>query len=194
VAPGAARSWQRSPRWWLCAALVALVVFALALGIAARATAGAQTLDALVGRPAPAFSLAAEIGGKPLRSPVSLASQRGHPTLVVFFYTLCTHCLGELQTVASVASAHAADRSASGPVPLYINSPAEPGGIPDAYLARAGIDAPVLLDRDGAVAAAYGIRYYPALVLIDANGVVRATWTGEVSAGTLDDAIKRMAG
>jgi peroxiredoxin len=170
------------------------VLLTLALGIAVRATAGAQTLDSLVGQPAPAFSLPAETGGRPLPSPVTLASQHGHSTLVVFFYTLCTHCLGELQTVADVAAARAADHAVDGLVPLYINSPAEPGGIPDAYLARVGIDAPVLLDHDGAVAAEYGIRYYPAMALIDAKGMVRATWTGEVSAQSLNDALKRMAG
>lgn len=192
-AAGSLRLWGRSRGWWMRVALLALALLALALGIAVRATAGAQTLDALVGRPAPAFSLPAEANGQLQPKPVSLASQRGHPTLVVFFYTLCTHCLGELQTVSGVVSAHAAAHPASGLVPLYIDSPAESPAIPDAYLSRIGIDAPVLLDRDGAVAASYGIRYYPALALLDARGTVRASWTGEASAASLGDALGRLA-
>ncbi len=188
--PSDIRRLARSPAWRLRVALVLLVLLALGLGVAIQATTGAQTLDALVGHPAPAFSLPAEAHGKAQPGSITLAAQRGHPTLLVFFYTLCTHCLGELQTVRGVVAAHAA----SGLVSLYIDSPAELPAIPDAYLARIGLDAPALLDRDGAVAATYGIRYYPALALLDAQGVVRASWTGETSAAALDDGLRRLTG
>jgi peroxiredoxin len=175
---------------WLRVGLVLLALAALALVVAARASGGAQEVDRLVGRPAPAFTLPVEAHGQTQSAPVSLAAQRGHPVLVVFFYTLCTHCLGELETVRDVAAAHAS----SGLQALYIDSPAEPRGIPDAYLSRVRIAAPALLDDDAHVAATYGIRYYPALVLVDAQGTVRATWTGEASATALDDGIRRLAG
>jgi peroxiredoxin len=178
------------PSRWLHAGLALLTIVALALAIATRVSTGAQAVDHLIGRPAPAFSLPVEAHGHSLPTNTSLAALRGRPALLVFFYTLCTHCLGELGTVRDVAAAHAD----SGLQPLYIDSPAEPPAIPDAYLTRAQIDTPVLLDGGAQVAAAYGIRFYPALVLVDANGTVRATWTGEASAAALDVSIRRLSG
>jgi thiol-disulfide isomerase/thioredoxin len=177
-----------SPTWWLRASLALLAVVALALGIVTRATSGSQAVDRLIGRSAPAFSLPVESRGQAQPGQISLASRRGHPVLLVFFYTLCTHCLGELETVRGVAEANAGN----GLTPLYIDSPAEPPTIPDAYLTRAGVDAPALLDGNTRVATAYGIRYYPAIVLLDAGGTVRATWTGEASAADLYDGIRRL--
>ncbi len=170
--------------------MLLLALAALALGIATRASAGTQTVNRLMGRPAPAFTLSVAVRGQPQPADVSLADQHGHPALLVFFYTLCTHCLGELQTVRDVAAAHAA----SGLEPLYIDSPAEPPAIPYTYLLRAEIDAPVLLDRGAAVATAYGIHFYPTIVLVDGSGTVRAAWTGETSATELDQGIRRLAG
>lgn len=54
---------------------------------------------------------------------------------------------------------------------------------------RLAITDPVLLDNDGEVAARYGIAYYPALVLIDGQGIVRNIWTGEIDATTLHTGI-----
>jgi peroxiredoxin len=167
-----------------------LALAALVLTIATRASAGTQTVDRLIGLPAPAFTLSAAVRGQPQPTSVSLADQHGHPVLLVFFYTLCTHCLGELQTVRDVASA----RAASGLQPLYIDSPAEPPAIPYAYVIRVQIDAPVLLDSGAAVATAYGVHSYPALVLVDGSGTVRAAWTGETSAAELDQGIRRLTG
>jgi peroxiredoxin len=178
-----------SPTCRLRVGLALLALLALALGVAARVSAGTQTVDGLIGQPAPAFTLPVEAHGQTQATQVSLAAHAGRPVLLVFFYTLCTHCLGELETVRDIASVHAD----AGLEPLYIDSPAELPTIPDAYLMRARIDAPVLLDGGAHVAAAYGIRYYPALVLVDAGGTVRATWTGEASAAALDAGIRRLS-
>jgi peroxiredoxin len=180
----------RSPGQWLRAGILLVALAGLVLSIAARASAGAQTVNQLVGRPAPAFTLSAELRGQLQPTHFSLADQHGHPVLLVFFYTLCPQCLGQLQTVRDVTSAHAA----SGLAPLYIDSPAELPAIPYAYVIRDQIDAPVLLDSGGAVATAYGIRYYPTLVLVDGSGTVRATWTGTTSAAELDQGIRRLTG
>jgi len=181
----------RTPAWWLRASLAALALAAVALGVAARALAGpADGPRRLLGGPAPSFTLPAEARGRPLPDPVALAAHRGHPVLLVFFYTLCTHCLGELQTAHAVAGADAG----RGLDVLYVNSPGERPSIPAAYAARVGIDAPILLDVDAAVAARYGIRYYPTLVLLDGGGIVRDAWTDETGAATLEAAIQRLDG
>jgi hypothetical protein len=68
---------------------------------------------------------------------------------------------------------------------VYIDSPAELPNLPDLMMQRLAITDLVLLDADGRVAARYGVAYYPALVLIDERGIVRAIWTGEADAATV---------
>jgi peroxiredoxin len=180
-------AWARSrphysPAWWLRMSLVTLALAAIALGFATRALANTPSAaQRLVGSPAPAFALPAEARGQPLPGTVTLEQQHGHPVLLAFFYTLCAHCLTQMQTVRDV-SARYADRSLG---MLYIDSPGEPATLPAAYLDRVGIESPVLLDRHAAVAARYGIRFYPTLILVDAQGTVRAVWTGDTSAAAL---------
>jgi hypothetical protein len=105
--------------------------------------------------------------------------------LLVFFYTLCTHCLLQMQ------STHAVTTGFPDLHTIYIDSPSELPNLPDLMMQRLGITDPVLLDADGRVAARYGIAYYPSLVLIDGRGIVRAIWTGETDAATLHAGIAR---
>jgi peroxiredoxin len=193
----AARARLRAP-WlpatrltWLRASLLALALVALALGIATRVLAGTPAeAQRLVGRPAPAFALPAETRGQPQPGTVTLAAQRGHPVLLAFFYTLCAHCLTQMQTVSGV-TARWADRGLG---VLYLDSPGEPPSIPATYLDRVGIESSVLLDPTAAVAARYGIHFYPTLVLVDAQGTVREVWTGETSAAALESGLQRAMG
>lgn len=192
--------WQpRTPTGWLRVALVTVALLAVVLGIIARAMAGTQQANALVGHSAPGFSLPSEAHGQLLPGQTSLADTHGSTAstrLLVFFYTLCSHCLTELATVSQVQATLTQDHSerTAGIVPLYIDSPAESPAIADAYVTRVGIDAPVLLDRDAQVASRYGIAYYPTLVLVDHGGIVRGVWTGEPSATTLASAIRQAGG
>lgn len=171
---------------WLRAGVLAAALLALVLGVAARALAGtSQSAPALVGRLAPAWTLPVERAGQRLPTSVTLASERGHPVLLVFFYTLCVHCLSQVQTAAAVGR----DETARGLSVLYVDSPAERPDIVAAYLDRLQIDAPVLLDADGAVAERYGVRFYPTLVLVDGGGVVRGVWLGETSTAPIERAL-----
>ncbi|MBF6591419.1 MAG: TlpA family protein disulfide reductase [Ktedonobacterales bacterium] len=180
------RSVPTTPTQWLRAGVLLAALLAVALGIAARALAGPpQTAPRLLGQAAPAFALPAEQGGRQLPGTITLAAQRGHPTLLVFFYTLCPRCLSEVQAAQSATH----DRATRGASVLYISSPAERPDIVDAYLGRLGISAPALLDAGGQLAARYRIRFYPTTVLVDARGVVRGVWMGETSAATLTQAL-----
>lgn len=168
---------------WL--AVLAIAVLAVILAILVRVTTPAPLDTArLVGRPAPSFSLRAERDGHLLPGVVTLSAQRGHPVLVVFGYSLCAHCLNGFQAARQAA----ASAESRGLVVLSVDSPAEDAAIINAYAQRLGLDAPVLLDPDGAVAARYGIAAYPAVILVDRTGVVRGAWSGEVSASTLETA------
>jgi peroxiredoxin len=166
----------------LLAALVALL-----LVILFRACAPSTTATRLhVGKRAIAFTLAAEQAGVLLPAQTTFAPGSGRPTLLIFFYTLCTHCLLEMQSARDVA------REFTGLRTVYIDSPAERTNIPDMMMQRLSIADPVLLDTDGRVAARYGVAYYPAFVLVDGRGIVRDIWTGETGADILRAGIQQV--
>ena len=174
------QTWRRrvSP---LAAGIFVCALLAVALGVAVRAgTPDTRGVARLIGRAAPDFALRAERDGALLSGQVRLGDLRGKPALVVFVYSLCPHCDATAQAVRDAAAAEGGDVGV-----LYVDSPAETPGIAGDYAQRLGLDAPLLLDTSGAVAARYGITAYPVTLLLDGNGVVRHVLVGEVSATTL---------
>lgn len=164
----------------LVAALLALVFAGLARALGGDPSAA----ERLVGQPAPAFSLPAQQDGRALPEPVALADARGHPVVLVFFYTLCAHCLSQLGEV------HDAVRGApAGATDLFIDTPGERPDVTQAYFRRLYFQPPVLSDADGRVAARYGVAYSPTVVLVDGAGIVRHVWVGETDAATIRAAI-----
>ena len=172
--------------------LGAITCAVLALGLAALAHAQAPTPNqsqALIGHTAPAFSAPAAQHGKLIAQMGSYDPQSGRVTLLVFFNTLCIHCLAGVRTANAVAQAPA---SASVRV-IYLDAPGENASITDPYMTREHIDAPVLLDAGARIASRYGVAYYPSFILIDTHGVVRNVWTGTPTASDLDAAIAQAA-
>jgi len=160
--------------------MLAAALLALALMIAFRACAPApEAKQRHINQPATAFTLPAEQHGVRMPAPITFAPAPGKATLLVFFYTLCAHCLLNVQTAHEVASEFPDLHS------IYIDSPAEQPVASEMMMHRIAITDPVLLDSNGQVASRYGIAYYPALALIDRKGIVRAIWTGEFDAATL---------
>lgn len=177
-----------SPAGWLRAAVIACAALAMLLLLLARALAPTPGhAEASIGRTAPSFSLPAAQRDQVLSQPVHFSSQNARPTLLVFFNTLCVHC------VAGVQAAHAAGASANVVNVVYIDTPGENAEITGQYIGRLGFDAPVLLDRDARVASRYGVAYYPTIMLVDARGVIRAVWVGAPTASQLSAAIARVA-
>jgi peroxiredoxin len=174
---------------WLQAAVVCLALLAVLLAVVTRVSGGSNTAaERLVGSPAPAFSLQAEYRGQVLPGTVSLAEQRGHNVLLVFMYSLCAHCLSQIDTVHELDTQDASP----GLRVLYIDSPAESTSIISAYAERLAIESPstpILLDN-GELAQSYGVRYFPTTFLVDARGIVRKVWTGETSGDSLRSAIE----
>jgi peroxiredoxin len=181
--------WRESPptaAQALRGGMLASALLAIVLMVAFRATAPSPSAtQQRINQPAITFTLPAERAGAQLPVPATFAPANGKPTLLVFFYTLCTHCLLQMQ------STHAVTAGFPGLQTLYIDSPAELPNLPDLMMQRLGITDPVLLDTDGRIAARYGIAYYPSLALIDGRGIVRAIWTGETDAATLHAGIAR---
>lgn len=181
----------RKPDTLLRAGLIASALVALALLVVARVTAPNPTnATTLIGRPAPTFSLIAAHGGTTLPTPTHFTGSSTRPTLLVFFNTLCVHCLSEI-SAASQAGAIAS----GGPLDvIFIDTPGENAQITGAYMARLQLNPPVLLDKSGKVARDYRVGYGPTLALVDARGVIRGVWVGETSTQTLATGIRQALG
>jgi peroxiredoxin len=162
----------------------------LALGLATLAHAQAPTPNqsrALLGHMAPAFSAPAAQHGQLLAQMASYDPQGGRLTLLVFFDTLCVHCLAGVRTADAVAQTSTPLRI------IYLDAPGENASITDPYMTREHIDAPVLLDAGAHIASRYGVAYYPSFILIDARGIVRDVWTGTPTTNELRAAIAQAA-
>lgn len=175
---------------WLVAGILLVAVVAATLAIATRERASDPVaLSTTLGRPAPVVLLPQESNGKRAAQLARIGGKAGHPQLLVFFFTLCAHCLGEVSTIQANAAAHAFGDTAV----TYIDSPGERSDITDAYATREGISAPVLLDPDSSAAHAYHVSYFPSVVLIDSQGIVRGAWYGAVPLVTLQHAVAALA-
>ena len=94
-------------------------LLALVLGATLRAQADVPSaVTNLAGKAAPSFTLPAERDAQLLPQPVSFSPGAGHPTVLVFFFTLCTHCLLETKTLHDLAATY----SSSGLQLIYIDS------------------------------------------------------------------------
>jgi thiol-disulfide isomerase/thioredoxin len=179
----------REPAWVLRAGMMtcALVAFAL-LTIARVSTPNPSSATTLIGRPAPPFTLPAAQDGMKLPTPTRFSGTSAHPTLLVFFNTLCVHCLG-----AITAARQAAATAPGGPLNVvFIDTPGENAQITGAYMARLQFDMPVLLDSGGVVAREYRATYWPTLALVDERGVIRGVWVGETTDATLSASIRHI--
>lgn len=172
------RAIPRTAAQALWTGIVLAGLLAVILGATLHAQAGApSSVGSLAGNAAPGFTLPAERDAQQLPQPVSFSPHSGHPTVLVFFFTLCTHCLLETKTLHDLAAAY----PGSGLQMLYIDSPGESPTIADMYVKRLGITTPILLDGGGEAAARYGVRYSPTVLFVDGQGVVRTVRVGEVS-------------
>jgi peroxiredoxin len=173
---------------WLRLAVIGCAALAVALALLAYALAPAPNQSrVLIGQSAPAFTLAAAQSDQTLAQPVTYAGHSAHPTLLVFFNTLCVHCVAGVQAAQAAAQTPGQSTAAV----IYLDSPGENAEITGQYMARLQANPPVLLDKGAAVAQRYGVAYYPTIILVDAQGVVRAVWVGAPTASELAAAIAR---
>lgn len=173
----------------LRAGVIACAALALLLAILTRSLAPSPAdAQRFVGHTAPQLTLPAVQDGRLLPQPVALTGHPGHPTLLIFTYSLCPHCLGDTQAVQQLQQRYAA----RGLYVTYIDSPAEATSIVAAYQQRLNLTGPVLLDTGGTVADRFGIHTYPAIVLIDGQGIIRHVAIGEPAHQTLQHAIEEM--
>jgi thiol-disulfide isomerase/thioredoxin len=137
--------------------------------------------SSLVGKPAPDFELDLLSGER-----FHLTGHKGKPVVVDFWATWCGPCV---QTIPHLAQLHR-DSAAGGFDVVAVNLEETPEAI-RALLKRLKLDFPVALDRDGAIAARYGVSAIPQTLVIDRDGKVVRHFVGGGPhyAKDLDDAL-----
>jgi cytochrome c biogenesis protein CcmG/thiol:disulfide interchange protein DsbE len=201
--PGPARTAaKRSGRGALIAlGIAAVVVIAAVIAVVATrsddASAGPQTYpvqvsgtplatypeqaggtDTAIGQTAPTLTGQSLFDG----SPVTITPGGGSPQLIVFVAHWCPHCQREVPVLVDWLNStqKPADLKVTAVSTSYNtsseNSPAS------TWLSKAKWPTPVLADSNNDDAAsAYGLRYFPYLVVLGPDGTVKGRTTGELT-------------
>lgn len=156
-------------RWLLWVPLAAFVVLVIVVGLNLRPT-DTTVRSRLVGKPLPAFTLAASVPGKPGLS--DAAFRDGKPKLLNVFASWCVPCLAEAPKLLRLKEAGAdiravAIRDRSADVQRFL---AENG---DPYAAIGD-------DPTSQVQLALGSSGVPETFVIDGKGIIRAQHIGDI--------------
>ncbi len=121
--------------------------------------------------------------------PVTIAPSNGKPKVLLFLAHWCSHCQVEVPLVQSwIDAGDAPDGVDIISVATGID-PSLPNYPPEEWLAREGWTVPVIVDRTGAVATAYGLSAFPFWVFVAADGTVTGRTTGELPIADLQTII-----
>lgn len=153
---------------------------------AAGASGPSGTESPLVGQPAFAFRLDRLDGGT-----FHLADRKGKVIVLDFWATWCGPCLQSLPLVEGVVREFA-DK---GVELVAVNMEEQPQQV-RAMLERHKLNMPVVLDRDGVVAAKYAVTAIPQTVVIDREGKVARLYVGggKNTAESLRKALQELTG
>ena len=172
---------RRPPSLLLAVAAVALVAVGVAFGWqtllqpAAPSTPGVPTTGGIArpGAPAPQIALPVVGGGTS-----DLGGERGKVLLVNFWATWCEPCRTEMPGLQRLA-----DELQNKPFRLYSVDLQETSEQVLAFQQQYGLNLHVVLDEDGDVTRAYGVRGLPATFVIDPQGVLRLQRLGPLASG-----------
>jgi len=116
------------------------------------------------------------IGTAPDGAIVRLSDLRGRPTIINFWATWCTSCLAELPDFNEVQKELGVDN-----LHVVAVNTGEDASTAQKWLDRLEIDAfHIALDPTLVVSDAYGVFGMPTSFFLDADGVVRATYVGQL--------------
>ena len=148
------------------------VVAGLALAACDKEGGGAESpagdKHPLIGKPAPAFDLAAQAGGKR----ATLAGAEGKVALVDFWATWCAPCKVSFPKYESLAKKYG-----DSVVVIGLSEDDEADGIGD-FAKETGVTFTLAWDKDKSVASAYRPSSMPTSYIVDKNGLVRFVHSG----------------
>ena len=124
-------------------------------------------LVAVPNTPAPNFALP-DLSGHIYRLTGRVVADRPKVTLVNFWASWCPHCIEEIPSMKALAEAYPANELQV----LSINFKESRAHVA-AFIKPFGVSFPVLIDRQGDVAAQWGVFAFPSSFLVDAQGRVR---------------------
>ena len=141
---------------------------------------GVTSYPALNGSPeagdaAPTFLLPATDG-----EVIALSDRRGEVVVLHFWTTWCLECRDDIPGLSDLAGEG---------VTVFGIDVGEPMSRAGSAANNLGIAYPVLVDADAEVALTYGVTEYPATVVIDADGVIRAITYGPVPIAALAEQV-----
>jgi cytochrome c biogenesis protein CcmG/thiol:disulfide interchange protein DsbE len=155
------------------------VVLTLCAAIAYGAPAAPK--GAVAGKPAPRFVLERPNGGE-----YTLESFAGRALVVNVFASWCPPCRHELPRLERAYERYKGRLA-------FLGVDEQEGAVTAAAFAkRMRVPYPIALD-DGPFAAEYGAAAIPQTVFIDARGMVRAVWRGEISSEELERRLEKLA-
>lgn len=147
-----------------------------------RALDGGTSLDPLRSGPMPAFSLPALDGSR-----VSSGALTGRPLVVHFFGSWCEPCRDSVEVLAAARD----DNPALGVVGILFRD--EPATA-TRTAADLGLDWPLLIDADEAVAGAFGVDSAPVAFFVTADGRIAGRLIGPISRPLVDRQLQRIIG
>jgi thiol-disulfide isomerase/thioredoxin len=116
---------------------------------------------------------------------VQLSDLRGRPVLINFWASWCGPCRAEMPHIEAAYEAH----SDEGLIVLGIDQLESPPLVAD-FVEEFNLTFPIPLDRDGLVSEAYRARALPTSFFVDANGIIRETFTGPMTAGLIESKLE----
>ena len=143
----------------------------------------ANVADPAVGQPVPTVQ-GSDFAGQP----VSIAND-GKPKVLMFLAHWCVHCQAEVPVVQAWLNGGGAPDGVELISVATGTDASLPNYPPEEWLAREGWTVPVIVDRGGPVAKAYGLSAYPFWVFVNADGTVKGRTTGELPIADLETII-----
>lgn len=177
----APRSWFNG---WL---LIALAVLALGGAwtwlhrVPADQLAVNRPAQPAVGFPAPDFTLPTLDGGE-----FNLAAQQGTPVVLNFWATWCGPCEREIPALQAASVAYG-ER-----VQIVGVDQGEAVDTVQRFADEYGMTFAIPMDADGAVGYDFNVKGLPTTFFIDADGVIRKIWHGEMNSVTIAEGIQEL--
>ena len=147
-----------------------LAVFGLSPAVVRCARPDAQPRPWPAQQPTPPLALPSIDG-----SVWSLAAQKGQVVVLNFWASWCEPCREEMPSLELLATRH----QDQGLRVVAVNF-RETDAAVQRFVQQTGLDLPVLRDRDGAAAQAFGVRVVPSTIVIGRNGRAAFSVVGEV--------------